>query len=426
MNDHTLNPALRQAVELSQPVVFTNLRIFDGSGSAPFAGEVRVEGQRIAQLAQGAERVGREQARVIDGCGGVLMPGMTEAHAHLTWPTSVEQFVPGMSLPLEELTLTAARNARILLDHGFTSAYSAGALGKRIEPALKAMIDTGGMPGPRLVPSSVEREPPNDSALDPGMVDEHGAGPVNVAAFVKGCKDIGAKAVKFLISGESALKPGASQQLLYTEEELMAAGQAAREHGLWLTGHAHANDAVRLGLKAGFRVLYHCTYADAHTIDLLTAKKDEVFIAPTIGICQATLDAVPPPGFDMTHMKQDAAIVLERLKALVPELKRRGVRLLPGGDYGFPFNPNGRNAWDLELWVRHFGYTPAEVLHAATALGGEIMGQGDELGRIRPGYLADLLLIDGDPTEDVTLLQDKNRLRAIMKDGRFYKAPVNA
>src|SRR5690606_35848554 len=200
-----MHPALKQA-EATPPVVFTNVRIFDGSGSAPFVGEVRVEGPRIVQLAQGAERVGREQARVIDGCGGVLMPGMTEAHAHLTWPTSVEQFVPGMSLPLEELTLTAARNARILLDHGFTSAYSAGALGKRIEPALKAMIDTGGMPGPRLVPSSVEREPPNDSALDPGMVDEHGAGPVNVAAFVKGCKDIGAKAVKFLISGESALR----------------------------------------------------------------------------------------------------------------------------------------------------------------------------------------------------------------------------
>jgi beta-glucosidase/6-phospho-beta-glucosidase/beta-galactosidase/imidazolonepropionase-like amidohydrolase len=413
---------------MPQPgIVFTNVRIFDGSGSLPFAGEVRVDGNRISAMARNGAAVNRDNASVIDGNGGVLMPGLTEAHAHLTWPTSVEKFVPGMSLPPEELTLTAARNARILLDHGFTSAYSAGALGKRIEPALQAQIDSGGLPGPRLVASSVEREPPNDGAnfgtLDPGKVDEHGAGAVNVAAFVTGCKAIGAKAVKFLISGESALKPGASMELLYTEEELMAAGVAARENDLWLTGHAHAAAAVKLGVKAGFRVLYHCTYADEEALDLLESVKDSIFVAPSIGIIQATLDAAPPPHFDMTHMKQDAAIVLETQKKLVPELRKRGIRLLPGGDYGFPFNPNGRNARDLELWVQHFGYTPAEVLHAATALGGEIMGRPDELGQVKEGYLADLLLVDGDPTQNVAILQNKNHLKAIMKDGKFHKAP---
>ena len=402
-------------------VVFTNVRIFDGSGSPPFAGELRVDGRRISAVARDGATVDHANARVIDGKGGVLMPGLTEAHAHLTWPTSVEKFVPGMALPPDELALTAARNARILLDHGFTSCYSAGALGKRIEPALKAMIDSGGLPGPRLVASSVEREPPNDGALDPGKVDEHGVGPANVAAFVAGCKTIGAQAVKFLISGESALKPGASLELLYTEDELMAAGAAAREHGLWLTGHAHAAAAVKLGVKAGFRVLYHCTYADEEALDLLESVKDSIFVAPSIGIIQATLDAAPPPHFDMTHMKQDAAIVLETQKQLVPELRQRGIRLLPGGDYGFPFNPNGRNARDLALWVQHFGYTPAEVLHAATALGGQIMGQGDELGQLKPGYLADLLLVDGDPTENVAILQNKHALRVIMKDGALYK-----
>ena len=408
-------------------IVFANVRIFDGTGSAPFAGEVRIDGQRISAVARDGACVSRDNARVIDGAGGVLMPGLTEAHAHLTWPTSVEKFVPGMHLPPDELALTAARNARILLDHGFTSAYSAGALGKRIEPALAAQIDSGGLPGPRLIPSSVEREPPSESALlDPGKVDEHGAGPANVAAFVKGCKDIGAQAVKFLISGESALKPGASMELLYTEEELMAAGVAAREHGLWLTGHAHAAEAVKLGLKAGFRVLYHCTYADDEALDMLEAHKHEIFVAPSIGIVQATLDATPPPHMDMTHMKQDAATVLEHQKRLVPELRKRGIRLLPGGDYGFPFNPNGRNARDLELWVQHFGYTPAEALHAATQLGGQIMGRPDELGQLKPGYLADLLLVDGDPTQNIAILQNKHHLSAIMKDGRFHKDPLLA
>jgi imidazolonepropionase-like amidohydrolase len=110
----------------------------------------------------------------------------------------------------------------------------------------------------------------------------------------------------------------------------------------------------------------------------------------------------------------------------VPELRRRGLRVLPGGDYGFPFNPNGRNARDLELFVQHFGYTPAEALSAATLQGGELMGMGDELGQVKPGFLADLLLVDGDPTHDVRVLQDRHRLRGIMKDGRFHKDPALA
>jgi imidazolonepropionase-like amidohydrolase len=125
----------------------------------------------------------------------------------------------------------------------------------------------------------------------------------------------------------------------------------------------------------------------------------------------------------MTNMKQDAEIVIAAQSKLMPQLKRRGVRLLPGGDYGFPFNPNGRNARDLELFVRYFGYTPAEALVAATRLGGELMGLAGELGQVRAGFLADLLLVDGDPTRDITVLQDKNRLRAIMQGGRFHKSP---
>ncbi|WP_277961149.1 amidohydrolase family protein [Pseudomonas sp. RIT-To-2] len=404
-------------------VVFRNARIFDGSGAAAFAGEIRVEGNRITEVARAPHTVSAHDARIVDCTHHVVMPGLVEPHAHITWPTSVEKFVPGMYLPPEELALTAARNARILLDHGFTSAYSAGALSKSLEISLNAHIVSGGMPGPRLIPSSVEREPPNETELDPGKVEGNQRGADGMRSFVKECAELGAKAVKFLISGESALKPGASHELLYEEAELLAAGEQARESNVWLTGHAHGAEAVKVGVRSGFRVLYHCTYADEEGLDLLESRKDEIFVAPTIGIIQATLDANPPPHFDMTHMKADAAIVLEHQKALVPKLRARGIRLLPGGDYGFPFNPNGRNARDLELWVRHFGYTPLEVLRAATELGGQIMGMGDELGLIKPGYLADLLMIKGDPTEDVTVLQDKNNIALIMKDGHLYKTP---
>jgi imidazolonepropionase-like amidohydrolase len=227
------------------------------------------------------------------------------------------------------------------------------------------------------------------------------------------------------LSGESALKPGASMQILYTEEEIRAAGEQARESKVWLSGHAHAAEAIKMGVRHGFRVLYHCTYADEEAIDLLVQHRDEIFVGPTLGIAQATLDATPPPHFDMTHMKADAKGVLERQQVLGPQLKKRGVRLLPGGDYGFPFNPNGRNARDLELFVKYLGYTPTEVLVAATKLGGDLMGMGNELGQIKPGYLADLLLVQGDPTQNVAILQSKDNLLAIMKDGKFHKAPAH-
>jgi imidazolonepropionase-like amidohydrolase len=407
-------------------IIFENVRIFDGAQLRPGTGAVRVQGNRITEVGDSGRSVRQDGDRVIDGRGQTLMPGLVEAHAHLSWPSSVERFVPGMALPPEDLVLTTARNARILLDHGFTSAYSAGSLSKSVEVVLNGFITSGGMPGPRLVASSIERSPPTGEELDPGQVAEHGAGPEAVRAFVKDCAALGAKSVKFLLSGEDALMPGASQQLLYTQEEANAAGEQARESGVWLACHAQASEAVKMGLRAGFRVLYHCTYADSEALEMLESQRDEIFIAPAIGIIQATLDAAPPPHFDMSHMKRSAAEVLELQKQLVPELRRRGLKVLPGGDYGFPFNPNGRNARDLELFVRHFGYSAEEALSAATMLGGELMGMGDELGQVRPGFLADLLLVDGDPVADVTVLQDRNRLRAIMKDGRFHKDPALA
>jgi imidazolonepropionase-like amidohydrolase len=360
---------------------------------------------------------------VIDGHGATLMPGLVEPHAHLTWPSSIERFVPGMSLPPEDLALNTARNARILLDHGYTSAYSGGALGKSIEMTLKTYIDSGSMPGPRLIPSSIEREPESDSAfMQAGKVEEHSRGAEGIREFVRECAKLGAKSVKFLLSGESALKPGASHEILYNDDELQAAGAQARESNVWLTGHAHAAEAVKMGVRNNFRVLYHCTYADAEAIDMLSARKDEIFVAPTIGIAQAALDATPPPHFDMSNMKADAATVIEKQSALVPVLRKRGIRVMPGGDYGFPFNPTGRNARDLELFVRHLGYTPADALAAATKLGGEIMGMGDELGQIKEGYLADLLLVAASPLDNIAVLQNKNNFTHIMKDGKLHKA----
>jgi imidazolonepropionase-like amidohydrolase len=97
--------------------------------------------------------------------------------------------------------------------------------------------------------------------------------------------------------------------------------------------------------------------------------------------------------------------------------------VLPGGDYGFPFTPHGTYARDLWLFVKVLGFSPMETIEAATRLGGALMGRPGELGVVTPGALADLLLVDGDPLADIGILQDRDALRMIMKDGALHKAP---
>jgi imidazolonepropionase-like amidohydrolase len=401
--------------------IIRNVAIFDGTGQALRQGSVIVEGERIAAVLRPDEAVGALPDDVeIDGHGGTLMPGMVDAHTHLSWGSSVEKIYHQFILPPDELKAATWRNARVLLDHGFTSIYSAGALADAIEVDLKRDIESGATPGPRMISSTIERSPEGEEGVETGDV-EHGRGPDAMRAFVKHCKDIGVDSVKLIVSGEDALKPGSAKDILYTEEEMQAAGDAARDAGLYIAAHTYSPGAIRLAMNAGARILYHCSFADAATIDAMAAMKDQIFYAPGAGVSVAALEATPPPHVDMTHMKASAAERLELEATLVPKLKQHGVRILIGGDYGFPFNPHGTEARDLAHFVDLFGFTPAEALRAATMYGGELMNL--KVGLVREGYLADLILVDGDPTQDVSILQDKKRLKMIMKGGKLHKAP---
>jgi imidazolonepropionase-like amidohydrolase len=177
-------------------------------------------------------------------------------------------------------------------------------------------------------------------------------------------------------------------------------------------------------VRHGVDVVYHATCADEQALDMLEEARERVFVAPALSVTWTRLHeagnfGLPTSPSLKARIERDLAMTCERMI----ELKRRGVRVLPGGDYGFPWNPHGNNARDLQFFVDLLGFTPMDALVAATRLGGALMGKPDELGVVRSGALADLLLVDGDPLADIALLQNRERLLAIMKDGTFHKAP---
>lgn len=209
-----------------------------------------------------------------------------------------------------------------------------------------------------------------------------------------------------------------------SEEEVAMAVKEAKCRNRVLSAHARSANSVKQCVRHGIRNIYHASFCDEEALDMLEAAKDNHFVAPgiawLINTARHAAEWGIKPGSPVT-------VLYEReLEACIDTMKRmhrRGIRICIGGDYGFAWTPQGTNAKDIQTFVEVLGFTPMEAIQAATKYGGQIMGMGGEIGLIKEGYLADLLLVDGDPLADVRILQDRNRLLAIMKDGKFHKAP---
>lgn len=407
--------------------LITNAQVFDGTGSPRRKLDVLVEGNRITRVADHIDVANANDLRIIDASGATLMPGLVDGHTHLGLGSSVEHLSPRTE-PEEEQVLINSHTARVMLDYGFTSIYSGGNRRPRVEVALRKAFSEGWMPGPRMLTASwevsadtVKTQVSTNLEQAVATADHISAGdrePITdqVRQFVHDMADIGVDIVKMPLTGESAIIEYTSRLLEFKEEEVAAAGEAARERGVWLTAHAHTPEAIQMAVRHGFRMIYHATFIDDETIEMIANAPEPVFVAPSPGSLWmlGNMGKPPTPGMEVDESTAS-------MREAVPKMLKAGVLVVPGSDYGLGFNPIGLNSKDLELFVDWFGMTPAEALRSATELGGRLMGMGNELGLVREGYLADLLLVEGDPTTDIKLLQDKAQLSMIMKDGSFYK-----
>src|SRR5690606_28672716 len=315
-------------------------------------------------------------------------------------------------------SLVTMEMAKLVLDAGFTGGRGAAAAKPRLDVVCKRFINEGRFPGPRYLaagpeittvgglgdaaPSHIPHE-----GLNLGLVV---SGPEEVRRTVRQLIKYGVDSIKLNLSGEALTGMGAEETPMSDEEVAMAASEARCRNKV-LSAHARSSGSVKQCVRHGIQNIYHASFADEEALDMLEAAKDKHFVAPGIAwLINTARDAEPwgiKPGSPVAmEYERELEMCIDTMR----KMHRRGIRICIGGDYGFAWTPQGTNAKDIETFVTMLGFSPMEAIQASTKYGAEIMCMGDELGMIKEGYLADLLLVDGDPIADVRILQDQKRL----------------
>lgn len=410
--------------------LFRDVTVFDAIGDDAYLGEVLVEGNRIKAVARGRQQIAPERsAEEIDGRGRFLMPGMVEGHCHLSFVGPARNQDLG-EIPPEEHLLRTCRNATFILDHGFTSCFSAASAKLRIDVVVRQEIEDGYLAGPRYKAAGPE------ITVTGGLGDERKAhmhaesfgmiadGVSEIRRAVRTCCREGVDNVKFNISGDEFVSHARAEVVSLSEEELRAGVETAHDWGKMVACHSRAAESVKRAVRTGVDCIYHCDFADEEALDMLEAVKDRVVIGPAFGLVHNSVFEGDVVGLTKAVAERmGLPRKLEFTIATYHEMRKRGMRVVIGGDYGFTITPMGQNARDIGHFVKFFGYSPAEALKCATAVGGDLMGLKGELGVLREGALADMLLVDGNPLEDQSVLVGPDRFAMIMKDGAMHKDP---
>ena len=405
--------------------VLTNARVFTALDSTVIEdGGIIIEGNRITYAGHRADMPATAQDAILHDLGGrFVMPGMTETHAHLSF-ADASPFAIGETM-VEDATITAVKNSRLMLASGFTSAVSFGST-YQIDIALRAAINAGRVIGPRLLAAGRDLGATSSNVDSPGGLSQIADGPWALRKAVREQRKIGVDVVKVFIDGENINAQNPAGELSFTDEELNAVVDEAHRRRLKVACHARSAAAVKQAVRAGVDFVGHANYLDDEAVELLAERKDSIFVGPALAWELNYLEKSESVGVSRdTVIEQGYQAEVDATISSVEKLREAGVRLVVGGDYGISIAPHGTYAQDLEYFVSLFGMSPAEALICATRYGGQAFDAGGSVGTLKAGTLADLVIVDGDPMTDIKVLQDHQKL-TVIKDGVLYRDLHNA
>jgi imidazolonepropionase-like amidohydrolase len=373
-----------------------------------------IEGDKIVSV--GAASAAPAGATVIDLSNATVLPGLIDAHTHLTFNPSFGYQTLGISIPRE--ALIGAKNAKLTLEAGFTTVRNVGADGYT-DVALRDAINAGDVPGPHMLVSGPPLSitgghcdnnllPYEYHATNDGVAD----GVENVQHKVREIIKYGADVIKICATGGVLSKGDDPQASQYTLEEMKAIVADAHRLGRKVAAHAHGAQGILWATEAGVDSIEHGSYIDDAGISAM--KQHGTYLVPTLYLGDwflANAERIHVPDF-----------LLFKAKAVMPEARKNIAHAFASGvKVGFGTDaavyPHGLNAHEFAVMVK-LGLTPLQSIQAATLNDADLLGWSDKIGTIEPGKWADIIAVDGDPVQDVTTLQN---VKFVMKSGEVVK-----
>jgi imidazolonepropionase-like amidohydrolase len=408
-------------------ILLRNARLIDGTGRAAQDGAaLLIEGDTIvhAGLLPAGDAPDPATTVVVDAGGRTVLPGLIEAHLHLSY-NDVKQIADlDLNCPPEYSTLVSAKNAELALHCGYTAARSAGSV-HAVDVALKRAIAERLFPGPRLLAAG------RDICATGGMADWNPSylklgmdglaliadGPEQIRAAVRRVIKDGADVVKCYVGGDALLPHTPIADCTYTLPEVQALVDEAHMRGRMVAAHVRGERSSEVAARAGVDSIEHATYASDDTLERI--RDQGLTLVPGLRYLYSIIEN--GPRFGITEDIVGPSGLRDEIKQASDTYRRAremGIRMCPGGDFGFAWNPHGEYAKDIQVFVDVIGFTPLEAITCATRHGAELMRMQDRIGTLAPGKLADLVVVDGDPLRDITVLQDRARL-SVMQGGRW-------
>ena len=405
-------------------LILNNANLLDGDKPARKANVV-IAGERIESVSEAPVKA-RPDDRLIDLAGRTVMPGMVQAHFHAAYWEAGGARPLGLEVHPSQAALRAAANFRKALDCGFTAAIGGGCP-HAIDASMKLAIAEGAATGPRIMAGSRDISSTGhsgDMSYPAWMkIGAHGGvhcadGPDAVRRAIREEAKNGSEIVKlFVTNGHGTGGTGADWEM--SPDEVRMAVQTATERGIKTRAHVSNRDAVLFCIETGVHIIDHGDGFDERCIEAILANGS--FLVPSLWFPKRMMTILPGnPYTDL--MKPD----FDAMAAILPVANKAGVKLLTGDDYGAKGVDHGTYVEELILYANEIGIPSLDVLRWATRNGAEAMGLGAQTGTIEAGKLADLLVVEGDPSADITVLRDKANLRAILLGGVAIKDELAA